>query len=544
MEQELRISQRAKQYPASGIRKMFDLAAQYPEAIKLTVGEPNFDTPQYIKDAAKRALDEGQTHYAPNAGTTELREAVAAKYRKQYWEGYTKDHVIITVGAMEGLFLAMMTLLDPGDEILVPDPCFPNYYGQASSIGARAVPVPTYEEYDYRIQAADIEKAVTPRTRAILLNSPCNPTGAVLTKEDILAIAKVAKTHDLWVLTDEPYDAIVYDGIQPYSMAQVPEMQDRVMVLNSFSKSYAMTGWRIGYLVAPEPGYIAMMTLLDPGDEILVPDPCFPNYYGQASSIGARAVPVPTYEEYDYRIQAADIEKAVTPRTRAILLNSPCNPTGAVLTKEDILAIAKVAKTHDLWVLTDEPYDAIVYDGIQPYSMAQVPEMQDRVMVLNSFSKSYAMTGWRIGYLVAPEPGYIKKMAQLQEGVASCVSTFIQAAAVEALKSTACVDQMVADYTRRRDILVDGLNAIPGITCKKSAGSFYAFPNIKAFGKTSQAFAEELLENAGVVTVPGSAFGDMGEGYLRLVFANSDENLKEAVRRIADYVARAYPGIK
>ena len=251
MEQELRISQRAKQYPASGIRKMFDLAAQYPEAIKLTVGEPNFDTPQYIKDAAKRALDEGQTHYAPNAGTTELREAVAAKYRKQYWEGYTKDHVIITVGAMEGLFLAMMTLLDPGDEILVPDPCFPNYYGQASSIGARAVPVPTYEEYDYRIQAADIEKAVTPRTRAILLNSPCNPTGAVLTKEDILAIAKVAKTHDLWVLTDEPYDAIVYDGIQPYSMAQVPEMQDRAMVLNSFSKSYAMTGWRIGYIAAP-----------------------------------------------------------------------------------------------------------------------------------------------------------------------------------------------------------------------------------------------------------------------------------------------------
>ena len=265
MEQELRISQRAKQYPASGIRKMFDLAAQYPEAIKLTVGEPNFDTPQYIKDAAKRALDEGQTHYAPNAGTTELREAVAAKYRKQYWEGYTKDHVIITVGAMEGLFLAMMTLLDQGDEILVPDPCFPNYYGQASSIGARAVPVPTYEEYDYRIQAADIEKAVTPRTRAILLNSPCNPTGAVLTKEDILAIAKVAKTHDLWVLTDEPYDAIVYDGIQPYSMAQVPEMQDRVMVLNSFSKSYAMTGWRIGYLVAPEPGYIKKMAQLQEG---------------------------------------------------------------------------------------------------------------------------------------------------------------------------------------------------------------------------------------------------------------------------------------
>ena len=193
MEQKLYMSDRAKNYPASGIRKMFDLAAQYPEAIKLTVGEPNFDTPQYIKEAAKKAIDEGQTHYAPNAGIPELREAVADKYRKRYWEGYTKDHVIITVGAMEGLMLSMMLLLNPGDEILVPDPCFPNYYGQASIVGARAVPVPTNEKYDYRMQAADIEKAITPHTRALLLNSPCNPTGAVLTKEDILAIAKVVQ---------------------------------------------------------------------------------------------------------------------------------------------------------------------------------------------------------------------------------------------------------------------------------------------------------------------------------------------------------------
>ena len=373
--------------------KALEMKARGIAVTSLAVGEPDAPTPLHICEAAKKAIDEGQTHYAPNAGIPELREAVAEKYRKLYWDGYTKDHVIITVGAMEGLMLAMMLLLNPGDEILVPDPCFPNYYGQASIVGARAVPVPTYEKYDYRMQAEDIERAVTPNTRAILLNSPCNPTGAVLTKEDILAIAEVVKAHDLWVLTDEPYDAIVYDGIQPYSMAQVPEVRDHVMVLNSFSKSYAMTGWRIGYLVAPE-------------------------------------------------------------------------------------------------------------------------------------------------------AGYIKKMAQLQEGVASCVSTFTQAAAAEALKSTACVDQMVEDYTRRRDILVDGLNAIPGITCKKSAGSFYAFPNIKAFGKTSQEFAEELLKNASVVTVPGSAFGDMGEGYLRLVFANSDENLKEAVRRIAAYVAKAYPDMK
>ncbi len=392
MEKELHLSEMAKRYPASGIRKMFDIAAKYDDVIKLTVGEPNFDTPDYIKEAAKQAIDAGMTHYAPNAGLPELREAVAQKY-KGYWDGYTRDHVIVTVGAMEGLMLSMMTLLNPGDELLVPDPCFPNYFGQANIVGAVAVPVPTYEKFEYRIQAADIERAITPKTKAIILNSPCNPTGAVLTKEDVLAIAKVVKEHDLWVLSDEPYDSIVYDGIKPFSIAQVPEVRSHVIVLNSFSKSYAMTGWRIGYLLAPE-------------------------------------------------------------------------------------------------------------------------------------------------------PEYVKKMAQLQEGVASCVSTFSQKAGVEALKSHSCVDQMIADYTRRRDILIDGINRIPGFSCKKPAGSFYAFVNIKAFGKSSQAFAEELVEHARVVTVPGSAFGKMGEGYLRLVFANSDENLKEAIYRIENYVRKAYPDMK
>jgi len=382
------LAARAQKYPPSGIRKMFDLADQYPDAIKLTVGEPNFDTPDYIKEAAKRALDAGATHYNPNSGLPQLREAIAQQYQ-HYWDGHTKDHVMISVGAMEGLMLSMMILLNPGDEILFPDPCFPNYYGQACIVGATAVSVPTYEEFEYRIQTSDIEKAITPKTRAILLNSPCNPTGAVLTKEDILAIAKVVKKHNLWVLSDEPYDTIVYEG--------------------------------------------------------------------------------------------------------------------------------------------------------KPFSIAQVPEVRDRVFVLNSFSKSYAMTGWRIGYVLAPDAGYVKKMAQIQEGIVSCVSTFSQVASVEALRHKECVAQMVEEYRRRRDILIDGLNAIPGFSCKKSAGSFYAFANIKAFGKSSQEFAEELVENAGVVTVPGSAFGKMGEGYLRLVFANSDEILKEAVRRIAAYVAKAYP---
>ena len=388
-----RLSQKGQNYPPSGIRIMFELAKNYPDAIKLTVGEPNFDTPAFIKEAAKKALDAGETHYTPNAGVMVLREAVAKKYQKTHWEGYTAEHVMITVGAMEGLMLTMMMILDPGDEILVPNPCFPNYFGQ------------------------------------VFLN----------------------------------------DG---------------------------------------------------------------------------RIVQVPTYEENDYRMMAADIEKYITPKTKAILLNSPCNPTGAVLTEQDIRDIAELVKKYNLWVLSDEPYDAIVYDGIEPFSIARIPEVRERVFVLNSFSKTYAMTGWRLGYVLVPFPPYVTRMAQINEAFASCLPGFLQIAAAEALKDTSCVEYMVGEYTRRRDILIDGLNTIPGITCRKSAGSFYAFTNVKAFGKTSQEFAEELMKNAGVITVPGSAFGSCGEGYLRFVFANSDENLKETVRRIKEYVEKAYPDMK
>lgn len=391
MEPFNRFSDLSYNYPPSGIRKMFEMATHYPHAIKLTVGEPNFETPAYIKEAAKKAIDDGFTRYSSNAGLPDLCAAIAKRYTN-YWDGYSGDNVLITVGALEALTLSILALVNPDEEILVPDPCFPNYYGQAMIAGAKAVGVPTYEQYDYRMQMEDIEKAITPKTRAIILNSPCNPTGAVLTKADILAISKLVEQYNLWVFSDEPYEKIVYDGMVPFSMAQVPAVRNNVVVLNSFSKSYAMTGWRVGYLLAPT--------------------------------------------------------------------------------------------------------DAVA------------------------------------------------KMIPMQEGMVSCVSTFSQVAAIEALHHTDCVDAMVVDYTRRRDILIDGINAIPGFSCKKSAGSFYAFANIKAFGKSSQAFAEELLVNANVVTVPGSAFGDMGEGYLRLVFANSDENLYEAVRRIGAYVAKAYPDMK
>lgn len=389
---ELRMSELARNYPASGIRKMFDLAADYDDVIALTLGEPNFETPAYIKEAAKKALDDNFTHYAPNAGLPVLREAVAKHYRK-FWEGYGSENVVITVGALEGLTLSLLTLIDPGDEVLISDPCFANYYGQTMIAGAKAVPIPTYEE----------------------------------------------------------------------------------------------NGW----CLRPE-----------------------------------------------------DVEKAVTPRTKAIILNSPCNPTGAVMSKKDISAIAELVKKYDLWVFSDEPYDTIVYDGAEAFSMAQIPEVRDRVIILNSLSKSYAMTGWRIGFLLMTDPGYIVKMAALNEGLVSCVASFIQVAAVEALKRRGCLSGMLADYARRRDILVDGINAIPGFYCEKPRGSFYAFVNIKAFGKTSQEFAEELIRGARVICVPGTAFGAHGEGYLRLVFANSDDKLHEAVRRIGTYIRKTYPDMK
>lgn len=236
------------------------------------------------------------------------------------------------------------------------------------------------------------------------------------------------------------------------------------------------------------------------------------------------------------------IEKVITSKTKAIIINSPCNPTGVVMSEEDLREVAKVVEKYDIFVLSDEPYDALVYDGVKAFSLAQIPEIRNKVFVLNSFSKTYAMTGWRVGYVIVPD-GYAVHFAHLNEGLISCIPGFIQHAATVALQSDECVKSMLADYTRRRDILVDGINAIPGFSCPKPRGSFYAFCNIKAFGKTSQEFAEELLTKAGVVVVPGSAFGACGEGYVRLVFANSDENLQEAVRRIASYVQSAYPNL-
>lgn len=204
------LSDIALNYPASGIRKMFDLAQKYDDVVKLTVGEPNFDTPQNIKDAAKKAIDEGYTHYSPNAGLPELREAIAKEYLK-YSRDYTYENVMITVGGMEAITMCLIATVNPGDEVIIPDPCFPNYVGQVMVAGAKPVSVPVYEENDFSIKAEDIEKAITPRTKAILLNSPSNPLGSVITKDEIIKIAELVKKYNLIVYSDEVYDKIIFD---------------------------------------------------------------------------------------------------------------------------------------------------------------------------------------------------------------------------------------------------------------------------------------------------------------------------------------------
>lgn len=277
---------------------------------------------------------------------------------------------------------------------------------------------------------------------------------------------------------------------------------------------------------------LTMETILNPGDEVIIPTPCFPNYFGYVHMAGGTSVIVPTKEENGFRVTAADIEAKITSHTKAILINSPCNPTGAVLTEADIRAIAEVARAHDLIVISDEPYEAIIYDGQKSFSMGSIPGMEDLVITVNSFSKSYAMTGWRIGYVVAPK-AVRERMTLLQESMGSSVTAMCQKAAVEAIiGSQDTVDAMCREYEKRRNLLVEGLNQVQGFSCIKPGGAFYAFPNIKSFGVPSQELAVNILNEVQVLATPGSAFGEGGEGYLRFSYASSEEAILEGIRRL------------
>jgi len=279
--------------------------------------------------------------------------------------------------------------------------------------------------------------------------------------------------------------------------------------------------------------YFVITACIDEGDEVIYPNPGFPIYESVIQFVGGKAIPLPLKEDRDFRFTVEDLKRLITKKTRLLILNSPQNPTGGVLTENDIREIAKLAIEHNLLVLSDEIYGHILYDGHRQFSIASVPGMQERTVILDGFSKTYAMTGWRLGYGVMPEE-LAALVTKLQINVTSCTASFSQIAAIEALTGPQRdAERMVEEFKRRRDVIVNGLNSIKGMRCKKPLGAFYVFPNITGTGKTSRELETMLLNEAGVACLSGTAFGRMGEGYLRFSYANSIPNIETALERIA-----------
>ncbi len=360
------------------------LEATGRSVIHLEIGEPDFDTPANVREAAKRGLDEGYTHYGPVLGLPALREAIAADATARKRFDVSPDRVVVVPGAKPVMFFTMELLVEAGDEVIFPDPGFPIYESMTRFCGATPVRLPIRQANDFRADLDELEALITPRTKLLVVNSPANPTGGVFTRSDVERIAELALRHDLVVLADEIYGRIVYEG-EHVSIASLPGMAERTIVLDGFSKTYAMTGWRLGYAIVPE--------------ELLV--------------------------------------------------------------------------------------------GFSR-------------LIVNSVS---------------------------------CTSMFSQVAAVEALTGPQdAVDAMVEEFRARRSLVVDGLNAIPGFDCRLPAGAFYAFPDVSGTGLTGAELADRLLTEAGVCVLAGTAFGEVGVDHVRISYANSRENLTEALGRIRSVV--------
>ncbi len=301
-------------------------------------------------------------------------------------------------------------------------------------------------------------------------------------------------------------------------------------------------GERRGLRFAPEqvvvaPGaksllFLPLLALLEAGDEVIYPDPGFPTYEAAIGLSGATPVPVPLIEEQGFDLDLEAFEARLGPQTRMIILNSPGNPTGGVLSVSTLAHIAEAARRHDVWVLSDEIYTRLVYEAEAP-SIVSLPGMAERTILVDGFSKTYAMTGWRLGFGIMPR-SLAEKVALLLTHSVGCTATFTQLAGLEAIRGPQDeVEAVVAEFRRRRDLIVQGLNAIPGLRCPMPQGAFYVFPNIQAFDRSAGELADYLLEKAGVAVLPGTAFGSGGKGHLRLSYANSPENIQKALEHMA-----------
>jgi aspartate aminotransferase len=300
---------------------------------------------------------------------------------------------------------------------------------------------------------------------------------------------------------------------------------------------------RLGLKIGPEriligpgakPGlFFPTLALVNPGDEVLYPDPGFPTYAAMIRVAGGIPIPIPLREENQFSFDLLAFDASLTEKTRLIILNSPANPTGGVIPLTDLSHIADKAREHDLWVMSDEIYASLAYDGLAVPSIATLPGMLERTVIVDGFSKTYAMTGWRLGFMVMPE-ALAERVELLLTHSIGCTATFTQVAGVEALTGPQDkIAENVAEYQRRRDFFVAGLNSIPGVTCQVPQGAFYVFPNVKSFGLTSKEIAARLIDEAGVAVLAGTDFGAGGEGYLRLCYATSMEVLEESLEKMA-----------
>ena len=281
---------------------------------------------------------------------------------------------------------------------------------------------------------------------------------------------------------------------------------------------------------------LTMRAIVDPGDEVIIPDPCFVAYGSCVTLAGGKPVHIPTYEKNNFEITAKDIEDRLTDKTRAILIGYPSNPTGAVMSRKKLADIAALALKHNLTVISDEIYSKLIY-GAEFTCFASLPEMKEHTVFLGGFSKAFAMTGWRVGYAAAPKE-IIAAMTKIHQYTMMCVSTMSQMAAIEALKGEQeSVTEMVEDYNRRRQVIVKGFRDI-GLDCYEPKGAFYAFPSIKCTGMTSEEFAEKLLSEEKVAVIAGSTFGKCGEGYIRCCYATSLADIEEALKRMGRFVSK------
>jgi len=339
-------------------------------------------------------------------------------------------------------------------------------------------------------------------------------------------------------IIDASIDAL-HQGVTHYGpSAGLPELRETIADYVSETRRVNVTPEEVVVVPGGKPIiFFSILALAEDGDEVIYPNPGFPIYESMISYVGAKPVPIRLREELDFRVDVAELARLINDRTKLIILNSPQNPTGGVLTEKDIADIASAIGDRDIMVLTDEIYSRLIFEG-EHQSIMSVPGMKERCILLDGFSKTYAMTGWRMGYGVM-RTDLATHISRLMTNSNSCTASFTQIAGIEALRGPQeSVDNMCAEFKRRRDLMVAGLNKIKGFSCCLPKGAFYVFPNIKETGWRSKKLADALLDDAGVAALSGTAFGDFGEGYLRFSVANSIGNIEKALDRVSTWTKK------